>query len=138
LTLIASQLLFVPLNAFGFSRDSIHLTEPLLQTFSSELDCVRADDQLFITTVLNNNEDRDNEFAAIVEVRDSNGITEYLTWQTGKLKAEQDTQVGVSWTPAKGVQYALRAFAITGFDDLQVLSVIVSSEVEIAPLSGPS
>lgn len=110
------------------------MTPPLLQSVHSSLiDHVRADDQLVIAfNARNCNEMDQQSFVAIIEVRNSTGVTENLGWQSVVLEANGQTQIGISWIPTHGDNYEIRAFAISDFDNPEVLSPIRSSQVTIA------
>lgn len=109
------------------------MTPPILQSVHTPpLDHVRAGDQLVIATNARNCGEMDQPFLAIIEVRSSDGVTENLGWQSGVLKGNGQTQIGISWIPIRGDNYEIRAFAVSDFDNPEVLSPIGSSQVTIA------
>jgi hypothetical protein len=93
--------------------------------------------QLAIRATVRNNVYTDQVFVVFIEVRDGSGITEYLSWQGSKLRAGGNYTFETSWIPEKGcigaldicnASYQLRGFAITGFENPQVLGFVTSVE----------
>jgi plastocyanin len=69
---------------------------------------------------------------AIVEVRNSNGITEQLGWQPGDFERQGESgEIGVSWVPVNSGNYQLRVFAISSFEHPAVLSPVATSDVTV-------
>lgn len=89
--------------------------------------------QVVITiNVTHNFGDKDEDLIVLIEVRDEDGVTEYLAWQSGQVQVGDRMEIGVSWIPTHGGFYELRTFAITNdWENPQVLSVVVTSKVEI-------
>ncbi|WP_148681567.1 hypothetical protein [Candidatus Nitrososphaera gargensis] len=72
------------------------------------------------------------EYATIIEVKYSNGITEMLGWQTGQIASNGSVVgIGISWTPLKADTYQLRAYVLSGLDNPLIYSTVVMSEVTI-------
>ena len=118
---------------YAFAQScSLDITQPELHSLHSSLDSPTAGDYLVVATLAKNNCVEDQPFVNIVEVRNSDGVTERLGWQTGVVKAPAGaTQIGISWVPRAGGDYELRTFVISGFDDPQILSPIMTSTVTI-------
>jgi hypothetical protein len=70
-------------------------------------------------------------FVALIEVRDSDGITVYLAWQTGVLGRNSDAQVGLSWIPNVADSYEIRTFVITDLKNPQILTPIAMSTFDV-------
>jgi hypothetical protein len=86
------------------------------------VDDVSVGQQVVLTTQVSNNIDDELPFVALVEVRDSSGITIYLAWQTGVLDAGDRSEVGLSWTPEEPGDYQVRTFVISSLNNPQVLT----------------
>lgn len=71
-----------------------------------------------------NNNDFDQEFAGIVEVRDADGFTVYLQWQTGTLPAGGDVNIGLSFVPTEAGEYTVRTFVLSSIQSPSALSPI--------------
>jgi hypothetical protein len=81
---------------------------------------------------VHNNNDAAQPFVAIVEVRDSNGVTVYLAWQTGMLNAGGQSEVGLSWTPDSSGQYTCRTFILSSLSTPTVLSTVKESNISVS------
>ena len=113
---------------------SLQLAEPILaSTTSSPLKVViEGQPYSILTTITGNCSKQEQLFVVIIEVRNSDGITEYLAWQNGILEELADkTKIGVSWVPAHADNYELRAFAINDFRTLEILSPLVKTVVTV-------
>jgi hypothetical protein len=88
--------------------------------------------QVVLTTNVKNNDDQSRPFVAIVEVRDADGITQMLQWQTGTMAANGDAGVGISWVPENAGTYEVRTFVISNLQNPQVLSEVVTTDVTVS------
>ncbi|NOJ28240.1 MAG: hypothetical protein DA330_09550, partial [Nitrososphaera sp.] len=113
---------------------AISPTNPLVKDFrGEELDEVSTGQQVVLSTTLTNTKSTPQEFAAIVEVRDADGFTVYLQWQTGTLRASGSTDVGLSWTPDAPGTYTVRTFALDAISGAPaVLSPVAESTVTVS------
>ncbi len=87
--------------------------------------------QVVLSTTITNKLDRDQPFLAIVEVRTSDDVTILLEWQIGKLHSNAKSDIAVSWSPTMPGEYTVRAFAISGFTNGDILSHIAESKIKI-------
>lgn len=112
----------------------LSVSKPELLSVSTTLDHIRVGDDIIVATAVRNNDEIQGRRAlVIIEVRDSiDGTTVLLDWQNGTIQPDGSTQVGVSWVPQHAGEYELRTFAISGFDNPEILSSVSSSEVTIA------
>jgi plastocyanin len=120
-------------HAFA-SSCSISVTSPEPQTVhSGGLEEIKAGEHFVITTLIINRCSEDQPFISIIEVRNSDGVTEYLRWHGGVLKGSTGmTQVGTSWVPPAGGDCELRTFAISGLANPQILSTVMTTNITIA------
>jgi hypothetical protein len=88
--------------------------------------------QVVLTTTVTNNIDDELPFVALVEVRDSSGITIFLAWQTGVMDAGDRNEVGLSWTPEEAGDYVVRTFVISNLSNPQVLSDVVTTNITVS------
>jgi hypothetical protein len=108
-------------------------SEPTVKDVSGgTVDDLSVGQQVVLTTQVNNNIDDELPFVALVEVRDSRGITVYLAWQTGVLNAGGRAEVGLSWTPEDSGDYQIRTFVISSLNNPQVLSEVKSSMITVS------
>lgn len=87
--------------------------------------------QAVLSTTIRNNNANLQQFLSIVEVRNSNQVTESLDWQTGTLNPDGSAEVGISWMAERSGTYQIRAFVISGFEEPEILSRVVISEVVV-------
>lgn len=114
---------------------SVGLTFPSLRTtYSPPVTPPAVGEEFVLTTIVSNvcPAEENQQFVGIIEVRSSDGITQFLGWQSGIL--EQSTgrvELGLSWTPTFPDTYEARVFAISDFDKAEILSLVRSAEFEI-------
>jgi len=112
--------------------DTIRVVAPVAKDVQGKtLSSVSAGQQVILSTTVVNNNDQSQPFAAIVEVRDSSGITVYLAWQTGTLNPNGRAEVGLSWTPGEAGNYEMRTFTVSEFMDPEILSPVAKSTIAI-------
>ncbi|HXV46189.1 MAG TPA: hypothetical protein VD736_05905 [Nitrososphaera sp.] len=87
--------------------------------------------QAVLSTTIKNNNANVQPFLAIVEVRNSQQVTESLEWQTGSLNPDGSVDIGISWTPERTGTYQIRTFVISDFERLDILSPVAISEVVV-------
>jgi hypothetical protein len=88
--------------------------------------------QVVLTTTVTNNADDELPFVALIEVRDSSGITVYLAWQTGVMNADDRTEVGLSWTPEDAGDYSIRTFVVSNLNNPVVLSEVMTTNITVS------
>lgn len=90
-----------------------------------------ANPYLVLTTSLTNNYDYDLQFVILLEVRDSDGVTQLLESHSGSVAGNGRTEVGSLWRfPQESGQYELRAFAISNFTMPMILTEVKSAMVD--------
>jgi hypothetical protein len=99
-------------------------------TQSAIVNQLRVGQQLALATVISSSFEEDVvPFVAIMEVRDTVGVTVSLGWQTGTMRPQDQMEVGMSWIPPNIGEYEVRTFLVS---DLLVLSDVVFSEVTVS------
>jgi hypothetical protein len=124
----------VPVGAGGTTSDTTTPSAPIVTDVSGqELDEIATGTQVVLSTTIVNNQADAQPFAAIVEVRDGDGITRYLQWQIGTLPASGRANVGLSWTPDAPGDYTVRTFVLDKISGTPaILSPIVESEITVS------
>lgn len=133
--LLFSWLIVESRPAFAIGVDSIRPSTPILKSPYSPSPPIVAStvgEQVVISVVATNNASTDIEYVMIVEVWDSNDITWYLTWQSGVLRAGEETEIGISWLPQAADTYKIIAHPITNFENPQALGERVDSTFVIS------
>lgn len=117
----------------GGDPESTSPTAPVLKDISGNtLSEVSAGSQVILSSTITNNADFSQPFAGIVEVRDADGFTVMLQWQTGVLNANGTTEIGISWTPDAPGEYTVRTFVLTSIQNPGILSPIEESTVTVS------
>jgi len=77
---------------------------------STQLSNVSAGQLVMIQSVVRNNQETQQTFAYIVQIKDSNGIVVKLEAVEGVLPSGKSFTVGVSWTPETAGNYSTETF----------------------------
>jgi len=85
---------------------------------------------LALSTTVTNNNNAQQPFVALIEVRDSNDVTVFLSWQSGTLEPRGTTDIAVSWLPYNIGTYQIRTFTLSsiGTEGVEVLSPVAMSD----------
>jgi len=103
----------------------------LKDTQGKNVGSASTDQLVIISTTIFENRDAELVYAVIVEVRDKDGVTVYLEFQTGTLDKGDSSEIGISWRPNDVGSYELRAFAITNFTSPEILTGVAISQVSV-------
>jgi hypothetical protein len=87
--------------------------------------------QVILSTTVKNTLTVAQPFVTVVEVRDEDGITVFLAWQTGILNANGETEVGLSWTPEEPGDYEVRVLTLSSITSPQILSEIALTNIVV-------
>ncbi len=109
----------------------LELTSPTLKSDSTELEGVTEGQQYFITAMLSNCNHVDISLVVIIEARNSEGVTEYLSARSATLMANDQLEVGVPWVPAHVDSYELRSFIISDLNNPEILSRLMTSKIGV-------
>ena len=71
----------------------------IIDTFGSSIDAVSVDQQVQVTADLTSGQDKDQDFAYLIQIQDSDGVTVALSWIAGALAPDQSFISSASWTP---------------------------------------
>jgi hypothetical protein len=121
----------VSVGAMGTMNSTTPSVPTLKDVQGKTLSSVQQGQQVVLSTTVNNNENQETPFVAIVEVRDSNDVTTYLAWQTGTLNANGHAEVGLSWTPSQSGNYQVRTFILSDLSNPSILSAVQSSQITV-------
>ncbi len=83
---------------------------------------ISVNQQVQIMSDVRNNQDRDQKFVYIVQVKDSANRVVSLVWIIGDLNPNQSLSPAVSWTPQQGGEYVIGIFVWNSFEDQVPLS----------------
>ena len=102
-----------------------------VDAFGNSLDTVSVDQQVQISADLANGQDREQQFAYLVQIQDDNGVTVQLVWITGSLAPGQSFSPALSWIPTEAGTYTATAFVWESVDNPTALSPPVSITVNV-------
>lgn len=136
LAIVAGLFLF-PTTIYGLSFadvDSITVSNPVLKSSSgSTISSVKPGQQVQILVTIENNEATSQSFTAVIELRDTAGVTLNLQWQSGILSPNTMKEVGISWVANidEPTELTARAFVISSIESPEILSSISTSSFSI-------
>ena len=103
----------------------------IVDTFGSSIDAVSIDQQVQITADLSNGQDRDQDFAYLIQIQNSDGVTVSLSWIAGSLSPGQSFSPSASWTPTSAGTYDVTAFVWESIDNPTALSPPLTIDVSV-------
>ena len=103
----------------------------IVNTFGNSIDAVSIDQQVQITADLSNGQDRDQDFAYLIQIQDSDGVTVSLSWIAGSLSPGQSFSPSASWTPTDAGTYTVTAFVWESIDNPTALSPPITIDVSV-------
>jgi len=79
-------------------------------------------EQIQIVGMISNNQNYDQIFVYIIQVRDQDGTVVSLSWIQGELTSNQSLELSQSWTPTRATNYAIETFVWNSLKDQIPLS----------------
>jgi hypothetical protein len=103
----------------------------VVDAFGNSLSSVSVDQQVQITCDVANGQDREQPFAYLIQVQDSDGVTVSLAWITGSLSPGQSFSPALSWIPTAADAYDITAFVWESVDNPTALSPPVDTAITV-------
>jgi hypothetical protein len=103
----------------------------VVDAFGASVAEVSVDQQVQIAADVSNGQSKDQAFAYLVQVQDSDGVTVSLAWITGSLTAGQSMSPALSWTPSDSGSYTATVFVWESVDNPTALSPTVSVDIDV-------
>ena len=103
----------------------------IVDAFGNSLASVSADQQVQITADLTSGQDRDQDFAYLVQIQDEDGVTIALSWITGTLGAGATFSPSQSWTPSETGSYTATIFVWESVSNPTALSPQLSITIDV-------
>lgn len=100
-----------------------------VDAFGNSLNTIGIDQQVQITADVSNNQDRNQEFAYLVQVQNEDGVTVSLSWISGQFAPGQQLSPAVSWIPEFTGTYTATVFVWQSVDNPTALSPPLSSNL---------
>lgn len=98
---------------------------------------LRPGTQFTATLHISNFEDVPREYVSVFEVRDSAGITLWLSFGAGILEPHQSAQVGAALSLSEPGDYSFRAFAVDGSDRPRAISPVTFTTFTVRSINYP-
>ena len=92
------------------------------------------DKQIMIVADVANNQDRQQAFAYIVQIKDQNDVTVSLSWLTGMFSPFQTFSPAQSWIPSLPGKYDVEIFVWSSIDNPDALSPPQKIIIDVAPI----
>ena len=105
-----------PITAQTFSEDKIHFV----------------DEQIMIMSDISNNQDTQQNFAYLTQVRNNDNVVISLSWLTGSLSPRQSFSPAQSWIPTESGTYHVQVFVWESIDNPSALSLPLSMTVNVS------
>ncbi len=115
-------------TAFAVSDGSIIENAQLV---SQNKDNVIVDKQVMVVADLTNGQDRPQNFAYIVQIRDQNELVISLSWLTGSLTPGQTFSPALSWTPTVSGMYTIEIFVWESIKNPDALSAPLLLSIDV-------
>ena len=103
----------------------------IVDAFDNTLASVSVDQQVQITADLTSGQDRDQDFAYLVQIQNEDGVTIALSWITGTLGAGATFSPSQSWTPSETGSYTATIFAWESVSNPAALSPQLSITIDV-------
>jgi len=106
--------------------------EPVTTQITSDEKFLVVDEQIMIMTDISNNQDVQQNFAYITQVKNDNGVVISLSWLTGSLSPRQTFSPTQSWIPTESGIFHIQIFVWEGIDNPDALSPPLSMTVSVS------
>ena len=103
----------------------------IVDAFGAALASVSVDQQVQITADLTSGQDRDQDFAYLVQIQNEDGVTIALSWITGTLGAGATFSPSQSWTPSETGSYTATIFVWESVSNPTALSPQLSITIDV-------
>ena len=103
----------------------------IVDAFGNSLASVSVDQQVQITADLTSGQDRDQDFAYLVQIQNEDGVTIALSWITGTLGAGATFSPSQSWTPSETGSYTATIFVWESVSNPTALSPQLSITIDV-------
>jgi len=89
------------------------------------------DEQIMIMADISNNQETQQNFAYITQVRNNNDVVISLSWLTGSLSPRQSFSPAQSWIPHESGVYRIQVFVWESIDNPNALSPPLDMTVNV-------
>ena len=103
----------------------------IINTFGSDISVVSVDQQVQITADLSSGQDKDQDFAYLIQIQDGEGVTVSLSWIAGSLSPGEQFTTSGSWTPTDAGTYTVTIFVWESINNPTALSPPLTIDVSV-------
>jgi hypothetical protein len=125
------KIILFSLIVLGFGV-GISFADPVTTQTSSEDKIHFVDEQIMIMADISNNQDTQQDFAYITQVRSDDDIVISLSWLTGSLSPRQSFSPAQSWIPTEPGTYHIQVYVWESIDNPSALSPPLSMTVNVS------
>ena len=90
------------------------------------------DEQIMLMADISNNQDTQQDFAYITQVRNDDNVVISLSWLTGSLSPRQSFSPAQSWIPTESGLYHIQVYVWESIDNPSALSPPLSMIVNVS------
>ena len=103
----------------------------IVDAFGNSLASVSVDQQVLITADLTSGQDREQDFAYLVQIQNEDEVTIQLSWSAGTLGAGDTFSQSQSWTPSETGSYTATIFVWESVNNPTALSPQLSITIDV-------
>lgn len=100
---------------------------------TSDTNILTVGNQIMITADVSNNQNIQQPFAYLTQVKNENQVVISLSWLTGSLSPRQSFSPAQSWIPTESGLYVIEVFVWESVDNPEALSPPLSMTVKVVP-----
>ncbi|MDE1829855.1 MAG: hypothetical protein KGI25_06000 [Thaumarchaeota archaeon] len=113
--------------------DRVEVSNPRIADSTGDgLHKITVGQQIGIVSDITNKMSKDQDFAYLVQVQDSNGIAVSLSWITGSLAPNQNMSLSQSWSPKSVGVYTAQIFVWEGVTNPNALSPPLTLQIPVS------
>ncbi len=124
--------ILVFLIVFLVTSVGIAFAEPVTTQIVSQEKTLFVDEQIMIMTDISNNQDVQQNFAYITQVKNDDNVVISLSWLTGSLSPRQMFSPAQSWIPTESGTYHIQVFVWESITSPEALSPPLSLTVNVS------
>jgi len=109
--------------------------EPITAQVSSQEKIHFVDEQIMIMADISNNQDIQQNFAYITQVKNDKDVVISLSWLTGSLSPRQSFSPAQSWIPNESGNYHIQVFVWESITNPEALSPPLSMTVNVREIN---
>ncbi|MGI0074349.1 MAG: hypothetical protein ACREA5_00235 [Nitrosotalea sp.] len=103
----------------------------IVDSTGKSLSNVHVNQQIQVVSDVTNQQNKDQPFAYLVQIQDSNGITVSLSWITGSMTPGQTLNLGQSWLPTTVGTYTAQIFVWQSISSPDALSPSLPVQIQV-------